>query len=99
MKENLKAGNIDVSSILDEVQSKYLLVMLAANRGRQLALMEQKEKVLESGNVKAKLPDGASELGYLSDKERSALKNHKPIVVALNQLLNNELKYEIIEED
>ena len=95
----MKEGNIDLSGILEKVNSKYMLVMVTARRSRQLALMEQKEKVMESGNPKAKIPEGASELGYLTDEERNALKAHKPIVVALNELLEDKITYHIKEEE
>ncbi|AMP20491.1 hypothetical protein AZF37_04305 [endosymbiont 'TC1' of Trimyema compressum] len=89
---------INIGQILKKVQSKYMLAMIAAKRGRQLASMEEKEKRIEEEQDKNKSLEPVEFAGHLSDKEREALKNHKPIIVALNELAEGELEFSFNEE-
>ena len=89
---------INIGEILKKVQSKYMLAMIAAKRGRQLASMKEKEKMVEEENDKNKSLEPLEFVGHLSDKERNALKNHKPIIVALNELADGKLEFSFKEK-
>ena len=94
----MEDNRINIGEILKKVQSKYMLAMIAAKRGRQLASMEEKEKMIEEESDKNKVLEPVEFVGHLSDKERNALKIHKPIIVALNELADGELEFSFKEE-
>ena len=89
---------INTGQILKKVQSKYILSMVTAKRGRQLALMEEKEKRIEEEQEKNKSLEVVEFIGRLNDKEREALKIHKPIIVALNELAEDKLEFSFNKE-
>ena len=91
-----KLMNID--DIVEKVNSKYLLVMIAAKRSRQLSLLEQKDIILNDDPEKLKARPDLEEIGLISEEEKKALKKHKPIVVALDELMENKVTYTINEE-
>ena len=88
---------INISKIVDKVNSKYLLVMIAAKRSRQLSLLEQKDHILREEPDKLKSRTDLEDVGLLSDEERQALKNHKPIIVALDELMDGKITYSFKE--
>lgn len=89
---------INIDQILKKVQSKYILATITAKRGRQLASMKEKEKRIKEEQDKNKSLEPVKFVGYLSNKEREALKNHKLIIVALNELTEDELEFSFNEE-
>lgn len=94
----MEEKRINISQILKKVKSKYMLAMITAKRGRQLASMKKKEKRIEEEQDKNRSLGPVEFIGYLSDKEREALKKYKPIRVALNELSEDELEFSFNEE-
>lgn len=94
----MEEKRVNIGEILKKVKSKYMLAMIAAKRARQLASMEEKEKMLDEENEKNKSLEPVEFVGHLTDKERNALKVHKPIIVALHELEDGELEFTFKEE-
>lgn len=90
---------INISKIVEKVDSKYLLVMIAAKRSRQLSLLEQKDKILKEEPEKLKARTDLDNVGLLSEDEKIALSNHKPIIVALEELMDDKISYSFKEEE
>ncbi len=90
---------INISRIVKKVNSKYLLVMIAAKRSRQLSLLEQKEKMLKEEPDKLKSRPELENIGLLTEEERIALQNHKPIIVALDELIADKITYSFNGEE
>ncbi|KAF0091269.1 MAG: hypothetical protein FD141_1058 [Fusobacteria bacterium] len=90
---------INISKIVEKVNSKYLLVMIAAKRSRQLSLLEQKDKILKEEPDKLKARTDLDNVGLLSEEEKLALKSHKPIIVALDELMDDKITYSFKEEE
>lgn len=85
-------------SLLDKVQSKYLLVMIAAKRSKQLSKLEQKQAILNDDPEKLKGRPDLDNIGLMSDAEKVALSKHKPILVALDEILEDQLEWRIDED-
>lgn len=90
---------INISKIVEKVNSKYLLVMIAAKRSRQLSLLEQKDKILKEEPDKLKARTDLDNVGLLSEEEKLALKSNKPIIVALDELMDDKITYSFKEEE
>jgi DNA-directed RNA polymerase omega subunit len=90
---------INISKIVEKVDSKYLLVMIAAKRSRQLSLLEQKDKILKEEPDKLKARTDLDNVGLLSEDEKIALASHKPIIVALEELMDDKITYSFKEEE
>lgn len=90
---------VNISKIVEKVNSKYLLVMIAAKRSRQLSLLEQKDKILKEEPDKLKSRPDLDDVGLLSEEEKLALKHHKPIIVALDELMDDKITYSFKEEE
>lgn len=90
---------INISKIVEKVDSKYLLVMIAAKRSRQLSLLEQKDKILKEEPEKLKSRTDLDNVGLLSEDEKLALARHKPIIVALEELMDDKITYSLKEEE
>jgi DNA-directed RNA polymerase omega subunit len=90
---------INISKIVEKVDSKYLLVMIAAKRSRQLSLLEQKDKILKEEPDKLKARTDLDNVGLLSEDEKLALASHKPIIVALEELMDDKITYSFKEEE
>ena len=90
-------NQINVGEILDKVKSKYLLVMITAKRSRQLSLLDQKNTILNLDPEKLKGRPDLEKIGIISEEEKIALKKHKPILVALNEILGDKLEYSFKE--
>ncbi len=90
---------INISKIVEKVNSKYLLVMIAAKRSRQLSLLEQKDKILKDEPDKLKSRPDLDNIGLLTEEEKLALQNHKPIIVALDELMDDKITYSFKEEE
>lgn len=90
---------INIGKIVEKVDSKYLLVMIAAKRSRQLSLLEQKDKILKEEPDKLKARTDLDNVGLLSEDEKMALSCHKPIIVALEELMDDKITYSFKEEE
>lgn len=90
---------INIGKIVEKVDSKYLLVMIAAKRSRQLSLLEQKDKILKEEPDKLKARTDLDNVGLLSEDEKLALSSHKPIIVALEELMDDKITYSFKEEE
>ena len=90
---------INIGEILDKVKSKYLLVMITAKRSRQLSLLEQKNTILNIDPEKLKGRTDLENIGSITVEEEDSLKDHKPILVALEEILDDKLKYSFKEEN
>lgn len=90
---------INISKIVEKVDSKYLLVMIAAKRSRQLSLLDQKDKILKEEPDKLKARTDLDNVGLLSEDEKLALACHKPIIVALEELMDDKITYSFKEEE
>lgn len=90
---------VNISKIVEKVNSKYLLVMIAAKRSRQLSLLDQKDKILKEEPEKLKSRPDLDNVGLISEEEKKALKKHKPIIVALDELMADQITYSFKEEE
>ena len=90
-------SQINVGEIMDKVKSKYLLVMITAKRSRQLSLLDQKNTILNLDPEKLKGRPDLEKIGIITEEEKTALKKHKPILVALNEILGDKLEYSFKE--
>ena len=90
---------INIGEILDKVKSKYLLVMITAKRSRQLSLLEQKNTILNLDPEKLKGRTDLENIGNISNEEENSLKEHKPILVALEEIVEDKLRYSFKEEN
>lgn len=90
-------SQINVGKIMDKVKSKYLLVMITAKRSRQLSLLDQKNTILNLDPEKLKGRPDLEKIGIITEEEKTALKKHKPILVALNEILGDKLEYSFKE--
>jgi len=90
---------VNISEIVEKVKSKYLLVMIAAKRSRQLSLLAQKDKILKEEPDKLKSRTDLDNIGLLSEEERNSLQKHKPIIVALDELMEDKITYSFTEEE
>lgn len=91
--------SINISKIVEKVNSKYLLVMIAAKRSRQLSLLEQKDRMLKEEPEKMKSRPDLDDVGLITEEEKKALKDHKPIIVALDELMNDKITFKFEEEE
>ena len=91
--------SINISKIVEKVNSKYLLVMIAAKRSRQLSLLDQKDRMLKEEPEKMKSRPDLDDVGIITEEEKKALKDHKPILVALDELMNDKITYKFEEEE
>ena len=90
-------SQINVGKIMDKVKSKYLLVMITTKRSRQLSLLDQKNTILNLDPEKLKGRPDLEKIGIITEEEKTALKKHKPILVALNEILGDKLEYSFKE--
>ncbi|MCI0503008.1 MAG: DNA-directed RNA polymerase subunit omega [Fusobacteria bacterium] len=91
-------SQINIGEILNKVKSKYLLVMITAKRSRQLSLLEQKDTILNLDPEKLKGRTDLEKVGTITDEEKVNLKQHKPILVALNEMQNDKITYKFNED-
>ena len=91
-------SQINIGEILNKVKSKYLLVMITAKRSRQLSLLEQKDTILNLDPEKLKSRTDLEKVGTITDEEKVNLKQHKPILVALNEMQNDKITYKFNED-
>lgn len=82
--------------ILEE--KKYLRVMVVAKRAKNLSLMAQKELCLQTEEGSASRPELAK-VRSLTEEEREALKHHKPILVAEEEIQDGKLLWRLKKEN
>ncbi len=81
--------------ILEE--KKYLRVMVVARRAKNLSLMAQKELSLQAEEGSSSRPELAK-VRSLTEEERDALKHHKPIIVAEEEIRHGKILWRLKSE-